>query len=349
MAVVSGLARAALRRSPARIRHIRPVSPASASGLVAQVYQQAKREFGMLAPPLTLHSPVPELLAASWILLRENLIVDGVLPRATKEAIAAAVSAGNACPYCVEVHSAAVHSMTGDRSLRLDRPELVTEPGLRDAAVWARGGSQVRPVPFDDEQLAEAIGVASTFHYINRMVSVFLPESPLPTRLPATARATAGRLLGWQVRSIADGAEHPAGRSLQLLPAAGTRPAPGWARANPRLADAFTRAGAAFDRAAESYVADPVRELVHTVLAGWDGSALGLDRSWLDDPVAELSEQLRAAGKLAVATALAAYRVDSGMVADYRRTEPSDAALLSLTGWASLQAADRAARRHETN
>ena len=45
------------------IRYLTPVRDRVAHGLVAAVYRQIKRDFGMLAEPYTLHSPVPELLA----------------------------------------------------------------------------------------------------------------------------------------------------------------------------------------------------------------------------------------------------------------------------------------------
>ncbi|MFD1049963.1 carboxymuconolactone decarboxylase family protein, partial [Kibdelosporangium lantanae] len=50
------IVRAALRKSLSRIRHVTVVRPADARGLVADVYRQAERDFGMLAPPVALHS-----------------------------------------------------------------------------------------------------------------------------------------------------------------------------------------------------------------------------------------------------------------------------------------------------
>lgn len=38
----------------------------------------------MLAPPVALHSPAPEVLAASWVMMREILIVPGTVDRTTK-------------------------------------------------------------------------------------------------------------------------------------------------------------------------------------------------------------------------------------------------------------------------
>src|SRR5690242_10016741 len=97
---------AARRSSLAQIRHVAPVRPGPGTDLVARVYDQVERDFGMLAPPVALHAPAPGVLAAAWLMLRETLIASGRVERAAKEAVGTAVSIGNACPYCVEVHSA---------------------------------------------------------------------------------------------------------------------------------------------------------------------------------------------------------------------------------------------------
>lgn len=68
------LIRKAVRRSLARVRYVTPVPPGAAQGLVAEVYAQAERDFGVLAPPVVLHSPAPSSLAASWLLVRETLV-----------------------------------------------------------------------------------------------------------------------------------------------------------------------------------------------------------------------------------------------------------------------------------
>src|SRR4051794_40035248 len=96
----------ALRRSLDQIRYVTPVRAPAADDTVARVYQQVERDFGMLAPPVALHSPAPGPLAACWMMLRESLLADGQVQRGAKEAVAAAVSVANSCPYCVTVHAA---------------------------------------------------------------------------------------------------------------------------------------------------------------------------------------------------------------------------------------------------
>lgn len=345
---IAALLRAALRRSPDQVRHVSPVRSAGSAGLLGQVLDQAEREFGLAAPPLTLHSAVPELAAASWLMLRETLVADGAVPRVAKEAVAATVSVANSCPYCVEVHGAAVHSMAdGSQATALRTGQLadLTDPFLRDLANWLLGGAG-RPAgdrpPFTAEQAPEVIGVAVTFQYLNRMVNAFLADSPLPAALPAGARARAGRVLGWYLRNSAR-SPHPPGASLRLLPAAPVPADLNWAAGNPFVTEAFARAAAAVDAAADRCLPGPVRELVLDRLADWDGTDPGLDRAWLDRAVASLPATARPSGQLAMLTAFASYRIDQQAIDGYRSTEPSDQALLGLTSWVSLAAARRSA------
>ena len=86
------------------IKYVHPVNVRSAKGLVALVYSQIERDFGKVVEPFRLHSPLPRLLAGTWMACRETELV-GSVPRGIKEAIAATVSKLNSCPYCVDAHT----------------------------------------------------------------------------------------------------------------------------------------------------------------------------------------------------------------------------------------------------
>ncbi|GLF98800.1 carboxymuconolactone decarboxylase family protein [Streptomyces yaizuensis] len=317
------LVRTVLRGSLDRIHHVAAVRPAAARGTVAAVYAQAERDFGALAPPVALHSPHPGVLAAAWTMLRETLLVEGRVGRAAKETVATAVSEANSCPYCAEVHGAAADAGGGRPAGRL--------------ADWVRdGGAATGPPPGPPDRAPELIGTAVTFHYLNRMVNVFLDGSPLPPALPPAARGTMLRVVAGALRSREPGGPAP-GVSRALLPAA---PLPGdlaWAAPRPHIAGAFARAAAAIGAAGESALPGPTRELVLDRLAGWDGAPLGPGRP--DGPAAALAPAARPAARLALLTALASYRVTP---ADIAAVRADDRTLVGITAWASLAAARRA-------
>ena len=166
-----------LRRSLAQIRYVSPVLPDAADGLVASVYAQAEQDFGMVAPPLALHSPNPPVLAAAWAMLRETLLVTGQADRAEKEVVAAEVSVANTCPYCVAVHTAAAQELVPGLDAAGIASGDLASPLLKEIAGWARSsglrGSLQSPPPGN---FAELAGVAVTFQYLNRMVTIFLPR-----------------------------------------------------------------------------------------------------------------------------------------------------------------------------
>jgi len=296
-----GLLPRLLRPVVGQVRYLQPVPGRRARGLVAEVYRQLEDEFGLLAPPVALHAPVPELLAASWLMLRESLLADGPVPRHQRERVAAEVSRANACPYCVTVH------------------------GLAEAALTpkaARAANAAEPQLGADGQL---LGVARTFHYLNRMVNVFLPASPVP--------AAGGGMLQRLLVARA-GRPHAPGSSLALLPA-GSQSSP-----DP-VAEAFCRAEAAVRRAVEPWLPPGVADLLPRLLAGWDGTPPPLDGGWLTGALATLPADELPAGRFAALTAVSAYRVTPAVVAGFRGWEPADAALLSTAAWASLLTARR--------
>ncbi|WP_216651483.1 carboxymuconolactone decarboxylase family protein [Actinomadura litoris] len=309
-----------LRRALARVEHVSPVAPGAATGLVAAVYGQVERDFGMLAPPVALHSPLPDVLAASWTILRESLVVPGLAGRAAKEAVAAEVSRRNTCPYCVAVHAAAA-------------------PAATPLTGWVqRGGAGESPFP--DEHAPEYIGVLVTFEYLNRMVNLFLDDSPLPPSVPGAARDPMMRLLGRMTRRRI----RSPGVSAALLPAA---PLPGdlaWAARTPHVAEAFARAAAAFARAGAA-VPPPVRDLVRAQVAAWDGSPKGLSKGWAEEAAGALHPVDRPAGRLALLTAFASHQVGARDVAAFRAVRPDDGTLVGLAAWASFTAARAAGAR----
>ena len=63
-------------REARSVRHLKIPKPANASGLVAEVYREVRAEY-LLAAPLLLHSPVPDLLHGFWSVFRETLLSKG--------------------------------------------------------------------------------------------------------------------------------------------------------------------------------------------------------------------------------------------------------------------------------
>jgi AhpD family alkylhydroperoxidase len=289
-----------------------------------------------------MHSPAPSVLAASWALLRETLLAVGSVSRADKEVVAAAVSAGNACQYCVTVHSAAARTLAPGRTptqIAADAIDAIADPELRAIAAWARDSGQPgQGAPPMSRSFPEIAGVAIAFHYLNRMVTLFLPESPLP---PLTPKPVGNWVMEMTASAMVSPVPAP-GDAIGLLPVAPLPAEFSWAASAPTIAEALARSAATIDEAGKRAASPQVRELVLSTLEDWSGEPPGLSSAWAGSAVAGLAEGDRAAGRLALLAALSPYQVRQADIRDYRQSggaAATDEQLISLTAWASMTAA----------
>ena len=151
------------------IKYVKPVPYGAATGLVADVYQQMQADF-LPVPPVTLHSPLPPVMAGVWSMLRETLHT-GQVDRALKEALAAAVSKTNACPYCVDVHTSMLYATANhdaaDAILRGDY-DRIHDSQLNALFQWVlanrtKANGLLRP-PFSRHDAQEMIDTTTVFH-----------------------------------------------------------------------------------------------------------------------------------------------------------------------------------------
>ncbi|MCW3818278.1 carboxymuconolactone decarboxylase family protein [Micromonospora sp. DR5-3] len=347
--IVSRVAASVVQR---QVRHVTPVPALSASGLVDRVYQQVADEMRLVIPPALMHSPSPRALAAYWMLMREPLLVSGTVDRASKEAAAAAVAVATICPYCVDMHSVSMYEMAGEYDadkLAADRAGDMRDPRLREISQWARGaqespGGLPLPIWLNPEQGAELVGTVTAMHYLTRMVNVFLSSFLLPPGLTGRARQRMKQGLGRLLRETLRAHREP-GRSLELLPDAPVPADAAWAASSPSIAGAMARAAAVFDAAGERWLTPAVRAVVHEHLDNWRGADTGISTAWCEDLLAGLGPADRAAGRLALLTAVSSHQVGDEVVAEFRRHMPGDEVLVEVAGWASFEAARRIGAR----
>ena len=222
------------------LRQVQHVHPDARDPRTAAVRQQIRRDFGMLVPPFALHLPVPDALSACWAIVREPTHGRRV-DRATKEAVAAAVSATNTCPYCVDVHTTTLPRWASPPRPRPSPPGSPTPSPTRACTPWSPGRATrhsdapiLRQRPFPDEHAPELIGVALAYHYINRMVNIFAAASPFPVATP-TLKPLMKRIAAPAFRRLLAREVHP-GASLDLLPPAPLPDDLAWARGDPVIA-----------------------------------------------------------------------------------------------------------------
>ncbi|WP_083449153.1 MULTISPECIES: carboxymuconolactone decarboxylase [Actinoplanes] len=307
----------------------------------------------IVVPPALLHSPSPDVLAAYWAICREPLTPAGVAGRTVKEAVAAAVAVATICPYCADMHTVGLYELSGERdaeAIAQDRPAEIGDDRLRGIVEWARSAhlADGPPLPagVSAAERAELVGVVVGFHYLSRMVNVFLSSFLLPPGLGPRSRRRLKQGLSRVLRPTVRG-EHPAGLANGLLAPAARRPDAGWAAGNPVIADATARAYRTFESAGARSLDPEVRRLVLARLDRWDGEDTGLSTRWCEDLIDGLAPPLRPAARLALLTALASYQVGAEVVEEFRERHPADGTLIDVTAWASFAAARRIGIRHD--
>jgi AhpD family alkylhydroperoxidase len=335
-----------------RIKYLRPIDETNARKLVAPVYAQAKRE-KFAGGPLTFHFPSPKLLAGLWSIVRESLLV-GCLETSLKEIVAITVSKTNECPFCTNSHASQLRRAGNHKYAQAiidGRDEQIQNPQIRDLVAWAKAnrspGSEILlSPPFSQQEAPEIIGTATMFHYVNRMVNIFLetPAKSRPSARPSLVQRLK-RLLQRMLSFIASKIKKPKplkpGDSLQFLPEAELPHDLEWAKSNPVVAGAFARFAAAVEEVGQASLSEQVRTLVKNKIQAWHGEDPGLSRSWVEEAIQELDETSKAAARLCLLTALASYQVDEAVVNEFRTLQPEDEKLLGATAWASFTAARR--------
>ncbi len=337
--------------APKAIHYIKPVEYLQAKGFVKKTYDQMQSEF-QIVPPLTIHSPIPELLACIWTILRESLIAKGLVSRTTKEVVAVVISRINECPYCIDVHTSMLHgaSKHGIADLIPDNLDYrISDKSVKGITSWASATkSPESPLlhnpPFLKKEAPEIIGTALSFHYINRMVNVFLSNSPVPipssfSHTTKIARRLFGAFIGKKI--VNKTPEVKPGKSLHILPDSEIPEEFVWARPNPIITGAFARFANVITKIEERFIHKDVQEAVKEEIQRWNGEDRGISSRWTEEVIKYISDELKSTARLALLTAFASYHVDEGIVKAFRRDNRSDQELIAVTAWASFMAVQR--------
>ncbi|ACF43992.1 carboxymuconolactone decarboxylase family protein [Pelodictyon phaeoclathratiforme] len=326
------------------IKYFESLPRASAESLSGKVLAQVRREFGAEVEPFTLHLPVAELLAGVWMACRETLLA-GSGRRDAKEVVAASVSALNRCPFCVDAHSIMLLESSGNDYSNLitgGKTELIDDLFLRETAAWASatrcpGSPVLQKPPFTAEEAPAFIGTAVLFHYINRMVTILLGPSPLPFT-SGFPKKVSMQMAAWFFGGAIRRPKEP-GTSLDLLAEAPLPDDLFWAQPSKPIAGAFARFAQVVEHSGAMTLSAEVRRAVNKAVEKWNGSDPGMNNGWCEEALSALEVTDKTAGRLALFTALAPYRVDASIVHAFSASFPGDDRLLSALAWSSFTAA----------
>ena len=330
-----------------KIKYINYIDPSNATGLIADIYTQMKRDFGRVVEPVALHSIIPELLASNWSVLRETNVIEDKAKRNVKDAIATTVSKINKCPWCIDAHTIMLIGLRSQKVAKAIENEylsLIKDTKMRSIVEWALANRTpnakiINNPPFTFDEAPEIIGTAIYYHYVNKMVSVLLNETPLPTK--ASSLKPFMKKIAALKFSTALKRPKKAGESLKFIDSFNLVKDLFWASENKRIAVTFTAHKKIVEKLAEKYVPTEVQTIVIKTIEEWKGEDPGISRGWVERYISNLREPLKPVARLSLLTAISPYQIDDETINSYKQFNPEDEALLSTLSWASFVTAIR--------
>jgi hypothetical protein len=228
----------------------------------------------------------------------------------------------------------------GDITSAIERGEYERIPYvyLRDVARWAAatrspGARELADPPFSSTEAPQMIGTAIYFHYINRMVSVFLGDSPFASanRLlrPGFVRVGSRRFRDAAARS------HPPGKSIGLVDEQELPADMSWARGSAAVAASWSALAASVEKAGRAVLSDGIRSRLSAAIESWSGEEPPLGTGWIDSALGSDEASAEPAARIALFTALAPYRLDR------KELEREPEMAVAAASWGALAAARR--------
>ena len=335
--------------SSKQINYIQAVRPNNATGELADLYKQIRNDF-QLVPPITLFSANSDMLAALWAISRESQLAKGLVSRSDKEVVSSAISSMNNCSYCVDAHIGMLHGSsehdTAKAMLNNDF-DKIDNTKAKGYVVWALAtlspkSLQLKEPPFSKNEAPEVIGTALSYHFINRMVAVFLGKSPLPVNTDSALMRNIGtRIFGATAGKSIANKQVEVGNSLSFIPEVILPKDFSWAEPNQAIAKAYAGFSALMEKAGQETIAPEIRTLLEQNLNNWQGEEMGISRQWLEEAIQGLDSKHLSTARLVFLTALSPYQVDEEIIKDFQKNHPTESELLSACCWASYATTKR--------
>ncbi|MGN9843664.1 carboxymuconolactone decarboxylase family protein [Nonomuraea sp. H19] len=297
------------------VRHVTPVSPDRASGVVAEVYAQVNAEFSSIGPAVMMMSPSPELLAAGWSLMREAQLAGGVAAL-EKAVVALGAAQANDLEYDVQAFLSILR-LLGRPELAdtVERGDPPADPRLAALLHWAVAtGSGPVEAPFSGDGAAEYVGTVLFTHFVDRVAAAMLPAGLTPGSMdpddePPFEGAPVLRDLDQDLRP---------GATMPLLDGLPAGKEPAWAIDSP-IGTAYATLVATAAQGA-GLLTPAAAEVVDKTIAEHRGRRCPAG-DWLDGPLSALTEPERAGAKVAILAGLAPEAVTDEQVAAWRATD----------------------------
>ena len=323
------------------VKYIKAVGLKDSTGKIKKINEQINRDFG-LAGPLTLSTPSTRVHTVRWVTARESFVVETNVKRVIKEIVAASVAQINQCPYCEDAHGTSIVS-AGDKitskkiingtwqTLKDEKTKQIIEWSLNTRSP---NSEIIKNPPFSIHEAPEIIGTALVFHSTNRLVNIFLEESPLPSFLSGklikkTALKIASKTL---FKSMVE-KQSTAGDSLEFIKNYPIPTSLEWSKSIPSFSKALAADQVVLNEIEEELIPKKLAQLFIEKINSWQGEEMAMGRSWLNETIKSLSENEKPIAKVMFLAAFTPFAVTEKDIEDFRKAKPGDTALVEVCYW----------------
>ena len=319
-----------------KIQHLKNASPK-----IKAINIQVQRDFGLLGP-ITLSTPSTRVHALRWAMVRDSFIVETEVSRVTKEIVASAVAKLNKCPYCADAHNTSIVSAGDDltaQSIDDNTWESLENEKTKQIINWSLNtrnpdANIIKNPPFSMEEAPEIIGTALVFHSTNRLASIFLENSPLPSFV-------VGKFMKKMVLSVASKTffktivekKAKLGEAEQFLSDIKIKEIPKWAKHIPSFANALAGKEVILQDISNEHIPENVAKLFEEYLSSWRGEEMPMRRGWLNDVLPSLEGDELIIAKLIFLSAFSPYMITQKDINAYRKINSEDKALIEVCFW----------------
>jgi len=178
-----------------------PVDPDNTTAVNTAVFKTIRDEFSMVPNSFRVMANSEALLGGYWGL--DHALAQGVLPHATRNEIALAVSELNRCPYCLSAFTAvgqaigiSAHEIEQCRLAHSDDPKVDAALQFAKAIVKDRGAvsdqdfARVRAAGYSDTEIMEIVANVALITAANYINLVAQTEVDFPLVRPGEAASS---------------------------------------------------------------------------------------------------------------------------------------------------------------
>lgn len=328
-----------LEQNAHAVNYIKVRGLKDATGKIKDINHQINRDFG-LAGPFTITTPSARVHAVRWAMARECLVVENEVSRVTKEIVAAAIAQINQCPYCEDVHGASIASAGDNKTAESiingtwkngedERVKSIIEWSLNtrnpDADI-------IRNPPFSKKEAPEIIGTALAFHSTNRLVSIFLDETPMPGILGNDLfRKTALTIASKTLFKSMISKKASSGDATQFIKGYPQNENEySWHSHIPSFSVAISAQNQLLQSLEDELVPFATAQIFKEAINNWSGEEMPLGRAWLKAHLDKLDTKEHPVAQLLFLAAFAPYTITGKEIEEFRRIRPSDKELIEV-------------------